>query len=145
MSEFMISVNSRARGERRQLPRTKKVRSAPGAPSAGSLVKPREPSRWSRRRSAHPKLVHVHPCCRLQPETLQLRACLPNEKNSHKQATSSPTRAAPQTGLLACFSHDRLAPPCTTQRQIVTTSVATSASWYTRRYNWCRKHLTCQL
>ena len=87
MSEFMISVNSRARGERRQLPRTKKVRSAPGAPSAGSLVRPREPSRWSRRRSAHPKLVHVHPCCRLQPQTLQLRACLPNEK---KTLTSKP-------------------------------------------------------
>ena len=82
MSEIMISVNSRARGGRRQLPRTKKVRSAAGAPSAGSMVRPREPSRWSRRRSAQPRLMHVHPCCGLQPQTLQLRACLPNAKET---------------------------------------------------------------
>ena len=68
------------------------------------------------------------------------------KRSSHKQATSSFTSPAPQTGLMACFSHDRLAPPCTTQVQIVTTnSVSTSRSWYTLRYNWCRKHLTSKL
>ena len=32
------------------------------------------------------------------------------KRNSHKQATSSPTSPAPQPGLVACFSHDHLAP-----------------------------------
>ena len=48
----------------------KKARSTAGASSAGRRVRPREPSRWSRRRSAQPGIVHVHPCCSLQPERL---------------------------------------------------------------------------
>ena len=48
----------------------KKRKDTAGAPSEGRRVRPREPSRWSRRRSAQPKLVYVHPCCGLQPERL---------------------------------------------------------------------------
>ena len=41
-----------------------------GCASAGRQVRSRKPSQWSRRRSAQPRLMHVHPCCRLQPERL---------------------------------------------------------------------------
>ena len=48
-----------------------KERSTEGAPSAGRRVRSRKPSRWSHRRSTQPELVHVHTCCRLQPERLK--------------------------------------------------------------------------
>ena len=72
------------------------------------------------------------------------------KRNSHKQATSfshqSRTTDWPD-GLLQPRSPCSLIcpAPCTTHLQIVTTSVSTSRSWYTLRYNWCRKHLTCKL
>ena len=56
---WKLRVNCRARGGRRQLPKTKRGRSTAGAPSAGRRVRPRKPSRCSRQRSAQPRLVHV--------------------------------------------------------------------------------------
>ena len=97
MSEFMISVNCRARGERRQLPRTKKK---------GALRVRRQREDWSGLGNLHDGLaeearrfVHVHPCCGLQPQTLQLRACLPDGK---EMLTSKPH-------LLPPVAHHRLA------------------------------------
>ena len=54
----------------RQLPRTKKKGALRVRRQRRRRVRPRKPSRWSRRRSAQPRLVHVHPCCRLQAERL---------------------------------------------------------------------------
>ena len=79
MSEFMISVNSRARGERRQLPRTKKK---------GELRVRHHREDGSGLGNLHDGLAEEARTPRLlQPQTLQLRACLPNEK---KTLTSKP-------------------------------------------------------
>ena len=45
-------------------------RSTASARQRGRLVRSRKPSRWSRRRSAQTKVMHVHPCWRVQPEGL---------------------------------------------------------------------------
>ena len=98
VSEFMISVNSRARGERHKEHCGCAVSGKPGQASGTfTMVSPKKPrTPGSCTSTVLWAAVESVPSGR--------------KRNSHKQATSSPTSPAPQTGLMACFSHDRLAP-----------------------------------
>ena len=61
-----LRIKNIARGGHGQLPRAKRERHCECA-SAGRRIRPREPSRWPRQRSARPRHMHVHPYCRLRP------------------------------------------------------------------------------
>ena len=63
-----LRIENVARGGHCQLPRATKKNTA-SARQREDRSGHESPSRWSRRRSAQPRLMHVHPCCLCQSES----------------------------------------------------------------------------